>query len=29
MGLAIFKNAIEFIRGDEFEQRPVRIREAG
>ena len=26
MGLAIFKNAIRFIRSDEFEQRPVRSR---
>jgi hypothetical protein len=29
MGLAIFKNAIQFIRSDEFEQRPARIEEAG
>jgi len=29
MGLAIFKNAIEFIRSDEFEQRPERIEEGG
>jgi hypothetical protein len=29
MGLAIFKNAIEFIRSDQFEQRPERIQEAG
>ena len=29
MGLAIFKNAIQFIRSDEFEQHPVRIQEAG
>jgi len=29
MGLAFFKNAIAFIRSDEFEQRPARIAEAG
>ncbi|HTZ40297.1 MAG TPA: phosphoribosylformylglycinamidine synthase subunit PurQ [Syntrophales bacterium] len=29
MGLAIFRNAIEFIRSDEFEQKPIRIEEAG
>ena len=29
MGLAIFKNAIEFIRSEEFELRPERIEEAG
>ncbi|MGE5799241.1 MAG: phosphoribosylformylglycinamidine synthase subunit PurQ [Syntrophaceae bacterium] len=29
MGLAIFKNAIEFIRSGEFEQRPERIQEGG
>jgi phosphoribosylformylglycinamidine synthase subunit PurQ / glutaminase len=29
MGLAIFKNAIQFIRSDEFEQKPERIEEAG
>jgi phosphoribosylformylglycinamidine synthase len=29
MGMAVFKNAIEFIRSDEFEKKPVRIEEAG
>jgi len=29
MGLAFFKNAVQFIRSDEFEQRPARIAEAG
>jgi len=29
MGLAFFKNAVQFIRSGEFEQRPVRAAEAG
>jgi hypothetical protein len=29
MGLAIFKNAIRFIRSDEFEQRPEKMEEQG
>ena len=29
MGLAFFKNAVQFIRSDEFEQKPVRVAEAG
>lgn len=29
MGLAFFKNAVQFIRSDEFEQRPARIAEVG
>ena len=29
MGLAFFKNAVQFIRSGEFEQKPVRAAEAG
>lgn len=29
MGLAFFKNAVQFIRSGEFEQKPVRAEEAG
>ena len=29
MGLAFFKNAVQFIRSDEFERTPARIAEAG
>jgi len=29
MGLAFFRNAIDFIRSDEFDVKPERIEEAG